>query len=171
MSATDTLVSYSDRWYAADVEMGEVEAYIGGEATNVLPENAAMRSPSISKLETARFARKVYFQQNTRRTPSNASIVPTDAVKIEDLCAALKQYEGSAQDQPIEGHLGYLPGDEDLCHRIYHSHGCKPSSAEIRDYHGSRASQPAAPLELAGYQTPAKIGDCSSHGQGGAPTI
>lgn len=136
MSSSDTLVGYSDRWYAADVEMGEVGADIGGEATNVLPENAAgtpMRSPSVSKSETAHFTRKVSFQQSTRRRPSNASLVPKDAVKIEDLCAALKQYEGSAQDQPVKGHLGYLPGDENLCHTIYHSHDRKPSSAEIQD--------------------------------------
>ena len=135
MSSTDTLVTPSDRWYAADVEWGEVDADIGGEATNFLPENAAVtpiRSPSASRPKTAHSSRKVSFQRSTRR-PSNASLVPKDAVKIEDLCAALKQYEGSVQDQPVKGHLGYLPADENLCHTIYHSYDRKPSSAEIQD--------------------------------------
>ena len=136
MSSTATLVSHSNRWYAADVEMGEADADIRGEATNVLMENVAgtpMRSPSVSRSESGYFPRKVSFQQTTRRRSSNASFVPKDAVKIDDLCAALKQYEGAAQDQPAKGHLGYLPADENLCHTIYHSHDRKPSSAEIQD--------------------------------------
>lgn len=135
ISCTDTLTNHSDRWYAADVEMGEVDTDTSGEATNFLPEYAAgapMRSPSVSKSEIAHSTRKVSFQHTSRR-PSSASQVPKDAAKIDDLCVALKQYEGSAQDQTLRGHLGYLPGDENICHMIYHSHDRKPSAEEIHD--------------------------------------
>ncbi|KAF2661222.1 hypothetical protein K491DRAFT_619878 [Lophiostoma macrostomum CBS 122681] len=135
VSSTNTLINHSDRWHAADVEMGEADADIGAEAHSLLETAAATpaRSPSVSQSVSTYSTRKVSFQHTERRRSSNASLVPKDAVRIEDLCAALKQYESSKQSQPAKGHLGYLPGEDNLCHTIYYSYDRVPSSADIQD--------------------------------------
>ncbi|KAF2498690.1 hypothetical protein BU16DRAFT_615708 [Lophium mytilinum] len=115
-SNSHTLVGPEDDWYAADIEMAELDENMA--LTSRLPDVAATsptRAPSIGTIDANRNSRNVSFQQETSRRLSSASMVPKDAIEIQDLCAALKEYD------PIKPHLGYLRSDGNDCHTLYHS--------------------------------------------------
>ena len=111
-SSSHALVGPEDDWYATDIEMVTLD---DDQLLSPRPSIGAATVSSSGTTGLSRDTRKVLFQQDNTRRLSSASTLPPDAVEIQDLCAALKEYDS------LKPHLGYLRGDENDCHTLYHS--------------------------------------------------
>jgi len=124
-SSSHTLLGPEDDWYTANIEMADA-----GQDNELEPTITNMSTATGSILlgvetrETMQSTRKVSFQSDRRRS---SFTVPKDAIKIDDLCAALKDYDLA------KPHLGYLQGQDNYCHTIYHSKTAVPGVHDIHD--------------------------------------
>jgi hypothetical protein len=123
-SGLRTLVGPDDSWCAAEVGMVTGEDY---HKSRLLPgSDDASSVLSTNSKYVDRRSRKVSFQSSVERKSSLSSMAPKDAVEILDLCAALKQHDGS---QPC---LGLLRDDEDRYHAIHIPQNGVVSASQIR---------------------------------------
>ncbi|KAF2263450.1 hypothetical protein CC78DRAFT_465821 [Lojkania enalia] len=120
----DTITAPENDWYAADIEMAEAS-----ESDTLAPSMTSISLNSATTLvrdpkDEVRPGRKVSFQHNRRMSTSS---VPKDAVEIQDLCAALLNYD---KDKP---HLGYLRGGDSCNHTIYHATSSSSPPVKIQE--------------------------------------
>jgi hypothetical protein len=123
-SSSHSVVGPEDDWYAADVET------INVEDDSLLSPRSSIGGPTLSRsasTEALPNTRKVSFQQDNTRRLSSTSTLPTDAVEIQDLCAALKGYD------PSKVHLGFLRGESNDFHTLYHAQESVDTGTQWRD--------------------------------------
>ncbi|KAF2004976.1 hypothetical protein P154DRAFT_585250 [Amniculicola lignicola CBS 123094] len=126
-SSSHVLPGPDDDWFATDIEMMDADEDDADLTARSLSHFSVDTAATLVPMDTRDFSctgRKVTFQCEGSATTST---IPKDAIRIQDLCAALKE------SNTTKPHLGYIRGLDNYCHTIYPSGIPSPASDHIYD--------------------------------------